>query len=95
MLLQTKDITKRFGSFEAVKGVSLDILPGQIVGLLGPNGAGKSTTISMIATLAKPSTGDILFKGESILSSPKPAQKNWGLFLRTLHSIKICLGLRT
>lgn len=92
MLLQTKDITKRFGSFEAVKGVSLDILPGQIVGLLGPNGAGKSTTISMIATLAKPSTGDILFKGESILSSPKPAQKKLGIVPQNIALYKDLSG---
>lgn len=92
MLLQTKDITKRFGSFEAVKGVSIDIKPGQVVGLLGPNGAGKSTTISMIATLAKPSTGDILFKGESLLQNPKPAQKKLGIVPQNIALYKDLSG---
>lgn len=92
MLLQTKDITKRFGNFEAVKGVSLDINPGQVVGLLGPNGAGKSTTISMMATLAKPTTGDILFKGQSVLQNPKTAQKKLGIVPQNIALYKDLSG---
>lgn len=92
MLLQTKDITKRFGDFEAVKGVSLDIEAGQVVGLLGPNGAGKSTTISMIATLAKPTTGDILFKGQSLLQNPKMAQSKLGIVPQNIALYKDLSG---
>ena len=47
----TKDLTKRFGSFTAVKGVSFEVRRGEVFGLLGPNGAGKTTLVRMLTTL--------------------------------------------
>lgn len=70
---QTKDLTvqaahlsKNFGSFEAVKDVTLEIEPGAIYGFIGPNGAGKTTTMRMLATLLEPSGGDAWICGLSI-----------------------------
>lgn len=66
ILLKIKNIKKNYGSKEALKGVSLDIFKGEIVGLLGVNGAGKTTLSSIIATLHRPTQGDIEFEGKSI-----------------------------
>ncbi|WP_228727756.1 ABC transporter ATP-binding protein [Fusibacter ferrireducens] len=74
MMLEVKTLKKKYGEFTAVDGISLHINKGEVVGLLGPNGAGKSTTISMIATLFKPNSGEILFEGENIVKNPKVIQ---------------------
>lgn len=71
MLLQIKDLKKiyfRKGQplTEALRGVSLDLFQGEILGLLGVNGAGKTTLSSIIATLHPPTSGDIFWKGRSI-----------------------------
>ncbi|MFX1453552.1 MAG: ABC transporter ATP-binding protein [Promethearchaeota archaeon] len=59
ILIQFKDLTKKFGSFYAVTTLSLEIKRGEIVGFLGPNGAGKTTTMKMMACLLKPTYGEI------------------------------------
>ena len=56
-------VTKSFGSVEAVRGIDLDIQPGEIVAFLGPNGAGKTTTIDMILGLSRPTSGDVRVLG--------------------------------
>jgi ABC-2 type transport system ATP-binding protein len=66
ILLKIKNIKKRYSTKEALKGVSLDIYKGEIVGLLGVNGAGKTTLSSIIATLHPPTEGDIECEGVSI-----------------------------
>src|SRR5581483_7267002 len=63
MLVQVENLTKRFGDFTAVDGVSFGIERGEIVGMLGPNGAGKTTTIHMILGLITPSAGSIRLYG--------------------------------
>lgn len=70
-MLEVLDLTKRFKKNFAVNGVNLFLEQGEIVGLLGPNGAGKSTTISMIATLIEPNSGDIRLYNESIIKHPE------------------------
>ncbi len=62
--IYAKDVSKNFGSFQAVKGVSLSVAYGQIYGLLGANGAGKTTTIKMLCGLIAPSGGDMMLCGE-------------------------------
>jgi len=57
--LKVSQLTKRFGEFTAVDGVSFEIQPGEILGLLGPNGAGKTTTIQMLLGLVTPTSGSI------------------------------------
>jgi ABC-2 type transport system ATP-binding protein len=62
-IVQVLNLTKRFGDFTAVDGVSFDIRQGEILGLLGPNGAGKTTTIQMLLGLITPTAGEIRMFG--------------------------------
>src|SRR5436190_20603762 len=57
--LRVEGVTKRFGDFTAVDGLSFDVRPGRVFGFLGPNGAGKTTTIRMIVGITKPDSGRI------------------------------------
>ena len=65
-LVEVKNIKKKYGSKEAVKGISFNIKQNEILGLLGPNGSGKTTTIGMMLGLLKPSNGEILIDGKKI-----------------------------
>ncbi len=62
-IVEVRGLTKRFGDFTAVDGVSFEIHPGEILGLLGPNGAGKTTTIQMLLGLITPTAGSIRMFG--------------------------------
>lgn len=64
--IEIVNFTKRFGNFTAVDGLNLDIYENEIFGLLGPNGSGKTTTLLTIATVYKPTSGDILVFGHSV-----------------------------
>jgi ABC-2 type transport system ATP-binding protein len=66
IVLQTTNLSKRFGSVEAVKNLNLEIHAGEIFGFLGPNGAGKTTSINMICGLMAPDSGVVLIHGKSI-----------------------------
>jgi ABC-2 type transport system ATP-binding protein len=66
-ILETKALTRRFGSLTAVDAVDISVDAGEIFGLLGPNGAGKSTTIKMLTTLLPPTSGDATLVGFSVL----------------------------
>jgi ABC-2 type transport system ATP-binding protein len=77
-------LSKNFRARSAVRGISLDVERGQIVGLLGPNGAGKSTTINMLAGFLAPSSGDILWEGRSILSRMRQWRRTIGVVLEDL-----------
>ena len=65
-VLQTIQLSKRFGNIAAVKNLSLEIHAGEIFGFLGPNGAGKTTSINMICGLMAPDSGEVLIHGKSI-----------------------------
>jgi ABC-2 type transport system ATP-binding protein len=78
LMIELHDLVKRYGSFTAVDGVSLDVRPGEIHGFLGPNGAGKTTTIRMIAGLLKPTAGRILVNGHDLATSPEAAKASLG-----------------
>jgi ABC-2 type transport system ATP-binding protein len=65
-MIKIKNITKKYGEYAALQDVSLDINAREIVSLLGVNGAGKTTLSSIIASLHPPTSGDVLFEGESI-----------------------------
>ena len=77
-MIHVKDIVKRYGSFTAVDGVSLEVEPGEIHGFLGPNGAGKTTTIRMIAGLLKPTAGSVSLNGHDIAREPEAAKASLG-----------------
>jgi ABC-2 type transport system ATP-binding protein len=66
IVLQTHNLSKRFGNIAAVKNLSLEIHAGEIFGFLGPNGAGKTTSINMICGLMAPDSGEVLIHGKSI-----------------------------
>ena len=65
-LVEVKNLKKKYGSKNAVKGISFNIKENEILGLLGPNGSGKTTTIGMMLGLLKPSNGEILINGKKI-----------------------------
>jgi len=65
-LLEVRGARKHFGGLVAVNGLSFSIAPGEILGLIGPNGAGKSTTFALISGALPLTSGDVLFRGESI-----------------------------
>ena len=77
-MLELININKNFGDFSAVDSLSLTVNKGDVYGFLGPNGAGKSTTLRMILGLIKPSSGEILFKGEKIDGKSKTYLKDIG-----------------
>ena len=62
-MLELRGVKKRYGTFEAVKGLDLAVHRGEIFGFLGPNGAGKTTTIRMVAGILRPSGGEIFVWG--------------------------------
>lgn len=66
-MIETRNLTKSYGSFQAVAPMNITIPSGKVLGLLGPNGAGKSTTIRMLTGYLAPTGGDVLFEGQSIL----------------------------
>ena len=65
-IIQVKELFKSYDDFEAVKGISFDVMEGEIFGLLGPNGAGKTTTLEIIETLRKKTSGEVLVSGLNI-----------------------------
>jgi branched-chain amino acid transport system ATP-binding protein len=69
-VLVISGLTKRFGGLLAVKDLDMEVYDGEILGLIGPNGAGKSTVFTMISGFQKPTRGDILFEGRSLLGLP-------------------------
>jgi len=77
-MIAVQDLVKKYGTFTAVNGVSLEVRPGEIHGFLGPNGAGKTTTIRMIAGLLKPSSGRILVNGHDLARDPERAKASLG-----------------
>jgi ABC-2 type transport system ATP-binding protein len=72
--IETRNLTKRYGTLTAVNDLSFRIEPGQLYGFIGPNGAGKTTTIRMLAGLLPPTSGQILIQGEDISDDPQRAR---------------------
>src|SRR5215210_316450 len=77
--LSTNDLTKSFSGRTVVRGVSLEITSGEIVGLLGPNGAGKTTTFSMVVGLTAPDSGRVLLNGTDITDDPMYVRARKGI----------------
>ena len=80
MILRAENIQKIYGKRKVVKGISLEVKQGEIIGLLGPNGAGKTTSFYMIVGMIKPNGGRIVLNNEDITDYPmyKRAQKGIG-----------------
>lgn len=92
-MLELKNITKKYRQNVAVDNISLTVEPGQVLGLIGANGAGKSTLISMIATLAKPDSGTILFEGKDIVREPAAIRKKLGFVPQDIALYESLSGL--
>ena len=69
-MLELEDVHTKYGSIEALKGISFKVEEGEVVTLIGSNGAGKSTTLRSISGLSPPSTGSIRFRGQEISTTP-------------------------
>ena len=78
-LLKTLALTKSYGRRTVVRGVSLDVHPGEVVGLLGPNGAGKTTTFYMVVGLTAPDSGRVVLDGQDITADPMYVRAKKGI----------------
>ncbi|MDR0577098.1 MAG: ABC transporter ATP-binding protein [Candidatus Accumulibacter sp.] len=87
-LLQTLDVTKRFGGLSAVTALNMSVESGEIVGLIGPNGAGKTTSFNLITGVYKPTGGQILFDGRDITGLKPHAITRLGV-ARTFQNIRL------
>jgi len=83
VIISVKNLVKNYGNFQAVKGISFDVMEGEIFGLLGPNGAGKSTTLEIIEALREKTTGEVFVKGLNLEKEPDEIKKIIGVQLQT------------
>jgi ABC-2 type transport system ATP-binding protein len=83
IIISVKNLVKRYGQFEAVKGISFDVYEGEIFGLLGPNGAGKSSTLEIIETLREKTGGEVTVGGLDLDREPANIKKLIGVQLQT------------
>lgn len=77
MEIEINGVTKRYGSKQALKGITLKLTNG-VTGLLGPNGAGKSTLMRILATIEKPTSGTVLYNGKDTAKKPKLLRQELG-----------------
>lgn len=82
-IIKVTDLHKKYGDFEAVRGLSFEVLQGEIFGLLGPNGAGKSTTLEIIETLREKTSGQVWVDGFDLDKAPNEIKKIIGVQLQT------------
>jgi len=78
-MIQTEDLSKQFGDFWAVDGVTLDVQPGQVLALLGQNGAGKTTTVRMLTSVLAPTRGWARIAGYDVVQSPQKVRASVGV----------------
>jgi branched-chain amino acid transport system ATP-binding protein len=91
-VLRVEDVDVRFGGVQALKGVSLEVPDGALVGLIGPNGAGKTTLFNVITGLEKPGRGSVLMGGEDVTALPPHQRARRGLG-RTFQRIEVFSSL--
>jgi len=101
-ILEVDQLTKKYGTFKAVDGVSFSVDDGEVFGLLGPNGAGKTTTINMLTGLAWPTSGKVLYfskdytyriKGAQYLMGVVPDESNLYPELSGFENLSFCAAL--
>src|SRR3712207_4962789 len=98
--VQLVNLAKRYGVFEAVQGIDLDVRPGEFFALLGPSGCGKTTTLRMIAGFERPTEGRVLLDGRDVSDTP-PDKRNvntvfqsYALFSHLTVAENVAFGLR-
>jgi ABC-2 type transport system ATP-binding protein len=77
-MIEAQDLSRRYGAFTAVDGISFSVDEGEIVGILGPNGAGKTTTIRMITGFLPPTGGRVTVAGKDLFAEPRRARRDIG-----------------
>ncbi|MGI8583631.1 MAG: ABC transporter ATP-binding protein [Chitinophagaceae bacterium] len=82
-IISVTNLKKNYGNFSAVKGISFEVLEGEIFGLLGPNGAGKSTTLEIIETLRDKTSGKVMVDNFDLDKEPDKIKKIIGVQLQT------------
>lgn len=92
LILEARQITRRFGGLVANKDMNLHLRAGEILALIGPNGAGKSTLFNQLSGVDVPSTGDVLFRGERINGRPSREIARLGMS-RTFQHVKLLPGM--
>lgn len=81
--MQVKNLAKRFGTTEALRGVDLSLARGSIIGLLGPNGSGKSTLMRIVSGLVKPDAGKVLWNGQTLPFPYFAIRRRCGVMIET------------
>lgn len=86
-LIETDNVSKAYGEFVALDGVSLSIAEGELVSIVGPNGAGKTTLVNVLTGLLKPTTGVVRFKGDDIagIGPVRLAQRGMARAFQLVH----------
>jgi ABC-2 type transport system ATP-binding protein len=80
--IHVEGLTRKFGDFVAVNGISFDVHENEVFGFLGPNGAGKTTTINMLCTLLRPSGGRAEVSGIDVSIDPDAVRQSIGLIFQ-------------
>src|SRR3954470_7458762 len=100
MAIEARDVTKRFGDFTALDGVSIDVADGSLTALLGPSGSGKSTLLRVIAGLEMPDAGTVEISGRDATAVP-PQKRGIGFVFQHYAAFKhmtvrenVAFGLR-
>ena len=77
-MIEVERLTKRFGRITALRDVSFQVRPGEVVGLLGPNGAGKTTIMRILTGFVGPTSGRVVVHGHDVLLAPLEARQSLG-----------------
>ncbi|MEO7190243.1 MAG: ABC transporter ATP-binding protein [Vicinamibacterales bacterium] len=88
LLLETRDVTKRFGGLTALKSLDLQVPAGALYGLIGPNGAGKTTVFNLLTGVYDPTEGQILFQGQRV-EGKRPYEITRLGMTRTFQNIRL------
>ena len=92
-MIEVHDLHRSFGDVEAVRGVSLRVGEGEIVGILGPNGAGKTTTLRMITGFLPPSSGRVVLAGHDLAGAPARARRELGYLAENVALRRLCVAM--
>jgi ABC-2 type transport system ATP-binding protein len=79
-MIEVRDVVKRFGAVEAVRGITFTVHEGEIVGFLGPNGAGKTTTMRIVTGIFPPTSGAVRIAGHDVVAEPLACRRAVGYF---------------
>jgi len=82
--IEVDDLVKRYGDFEAVRGISFRVKRGEIFAFLGPNGAGKTTTVHVLTTLLKPTSGGATVAGHDVVREPDAVRRKIGIVFQDM-----------